>query len=78
MKEMAIELKKIKKLAIKKFKITDNDANYLVFPITIKNETYNFNDEEIKFLKKNNILINLSDIKKEFSISTKNSKIINL
>jgi len=67
----AIKIKAIKKLNIKKI-----DIDYLVFPISIKNETYNFIEDEIKFLKKNNSLINLSKIKKEFTINTRNSSII--
>ena len=47
-----------------------------MFPISIKNETYNFIEDEIKFLKKDNSLINLSKIKKEFTINTRNSSII--
>ncbi|MBF25321.1 MAG: phosphohydrolase [Flavobacteriales bacterium] len=70
------ELKKIRKQARKKFQINEEEVKYLVFPITIKNETYNFNINEIKFLKKDSILINLSDLKSEFSLNTQNSKII--
>ena len=70
------KLKAIKKKAIKKLNIKKIDADYVVFPISIKNETYNFIEDEIKFLKKNNSLINLSEIKKEFTINTRNSSII--
>ena len=70
-KLQAIKIKAIKKLNIKKI-----DIDYVVFPISIKNETYNFIEDEIKFLKKNNSLINLSEIKKEFTINTRNSSII--
>tara|TARA_B100001250_G_scaffold411687_1_gene440921 strand:- start:556 stop:1794 length:1239 start_codon:yes stop_codon:yes gene_type:complete len=70
------KLEKIRKLAMGKFKLKDDDVQYLVFPISISNETYNFNDAEIKFFKKKNVLIKLSEIKKEFNINTENSKII--
>ena len=70
------KLKKIQNKAIKKLNINKSDVDYLVFPITIKNETYNFIEDEIKFLKKDNSLINLSKIKKEFTINTRNSSII--
>ena len=56
--------------------IAQKEVQYLVFPISIKNETYNFIDDEIKFLKKNKVIINLSNIKNEFSMNTKNSRII--
>ena len=42
----------------------------------LKNETYNFIDNEIKFLQKNGVLVRTSEIKKEFSINTENAKII--
>ena len=74
--EMQKELRKLRKIIVRKFNVSEDDAKYLVFPISIKNETYNFVDNEIKFLQKNNVLINLSDIKKEFSINTQNSRII--
>ena len=74
--EKETELKKIRKIARRKFKISEQEVTYLVFPITTKNETYNFNVNEIKFLKKDSVLSNLSDLKKEFSLDTQNSKII--
>ena len=74
--EIKKELKELSRQAMKQLKINEEDVKYLVFPVTIQNETYNFIDDEIKFLKKNNTLINLSDIKKEFTINTKNSSII--
>ena len=70
------KLKAIKIKAIKKLNIKKTDIDYVVFPISIKNETYNFIEDEIKFLKKNNCLINLSEIKQEFTINTRNSSII--
>ena len=75
-KELAGELKRLRKETLEKIKITSDDLNYLVFPISIKKETYSFIEDEIKFLEKDNTLINLSDIKKEFSINTSNSSII--
>ena len=67
---------KLRKIAQKKFKLHSAEAQYLVFPISIKNQTYNFIDNEIKFLKKNNVLVNLSDIKHELNMNTRNSRII--
>jgi len=69
-------LKQLRNIAVTKFNIGEEEVKYLVFSISIKNETYNFIDNEIKFLQKNGVLINPSDIKKEFSINTENSKII--
>ena len=74
--ELDFKLKKIRSITMKKLNINKNDVQYLVFPIRISNETYNFNDNEIKFLTKNNVSIKLSDIKTEFNISTENSNII--
>ena len=75
-KDMSNQLKKIKKLAMNKLNINAKDVGYLVFSISIKNNIYNFIENEIKFLKQNHLLINLSEIKKEFNINTKNSRII--
>ena len=74
--KMISELKKIKNYAHKNMKIIDVDLDYLVFPISIKNETYNFIEDEIKFLTKQNTLVNLSDMQKEFSVNTRNASII--
>ena len=57
-------------------KLNKEEAKYLVFSISIKKQTYNVLDNEIIFLKKNNKIINLSEIKNEFNIDTQNSKII--
>ena len=73
---MSKKLDQLRKVGVKKLNINSADIKYLVFPIIIKNETYNFIDNEIKFLKKDNTLINLSDIQQEFSVNTKNSSII--
>ena len=70
------ELKRIRKVAMHKFNVHEEDVKYLVFSITTKNETYNFNDEEIVFLKKNDNLVKLSDTKNEFNMNRKNAKII--
>jgi len=75
-KDMQAELNKIRKIAEKKLTVFNDDLNYVVFPISIRNETYSFIENEIKFLDKDNTLMNLSDIKKEFSINTRNSSII--
>tara|TARA_Y100001968_G_C19446010_1_gene765382 strand:+ start:1987 stop:3234 length:1248 start_codon:yes stop_codon:yes gene_type:complete len=74
--ELKSELKKIKNIAAQKLTISYEDLEYLVFPISIKKATYSFIEDEIKFLEKNNTLINLSDIKKEFNINTRNTSII--
>ena len=74
--ELDVKLKELRLITRKKFNINHNDVQYLVFSIRTSNETYNFNDNEIKFLTKNNISIKLSDIKTEFNISTENSNII--
>ncbi len=74
--ELYEKLSIIRKKASKKLKIFDNNLDYLVFPIKIKNEIYNFKENEIKFLDKANTLIRLSEIKKEFSVNTENSNII--
>ncbi|MAQ70290.1 MAG: phosphohydrolase [Flavobacteriales bacterium] len=74
--EIKIQLNEIRSKAIKKLNISRTDVDYVVFPISIKNETYNFIEDEIKFLKKDNSLINLSKIKKGFSINTRNASII--
>ena len=74
--EMELELKKIQSQAYRRIGIKENDVDYLVFPISIQNETYNFIANEIKFLTKDNTLVNLSEMKKEFSINTQNSSII--
>ena len=66
----------MRNIAITKFNIDEEEVKYLVFSISIKNETYNFIDNEIKFLQKNGVLVRTSDIKKEFSINTENAKII--
>ena len=73
---MSKKLDQLRKVGVKKLNINSADIKYLVFPIIIKNQTYNFIDNEIKFLKKDNTLINLSDIQQEFSVNTKNSSII--
>tara|TARA_B100000674_G_C37947098_1_gene965418 strand:+ start:1018 stop:2256 length:1239 start_codon:yes stop_codon:yes gene_type:complete len=75
-KELHEKLSIIRKTASKKLKVFDNDLDYLVFPIKIKNEIYNFKENEIKFLNKTNTIIRLSEIKKEFSVNTENSNII--
>ena len=69
-------LKNLRSLTMEKFKVNDRDVKYLVFPISISNDTYNCNNSEIKFFKKDNVLINLSEITTEFNINTENSKII--
>ena len=74
--EIDLELNKIKNQASKKIGVKEDDVDYLVFPISIQNETYNFIEDEIKFLTRNNSLVNLSEMKKEFSINTQNSSII--
>ncbi len=74
--EMDLELKKIRNQASQKIGIKGNDLDYLVFPISIQNETYNFIADEIKFLTKNKNLVNLSAMKQEFSVNTKNTSII--
>ena len=75
-----IEIKKkiteLRKIGMKKFNMNTQEIAYLIFPISIKKETYNLMKNEIKFLKKDQSLINLSDIKMEFSINSKNSSII--
>ena len=70
------ELERFRKIAKNKFKINNTDVKYLVFSISIQNDTYNFMNNEIKFLKDNGTLVKLSDIKKEFSMNTRNSRII--
>ena len=74
-KNMNKKIQEIKNKAIKSLNLNEIDASYLVFPISIKNQTYNFIDDEIKFLKKNNVLVNLSEIKNEINMNTKNSRI---
>jgi len=74
--ELDVKLKELRLITREKFNINHNDVQYLVFSIRTSNETYNFNDNEIKFLTKNNVSIKLSDIKTEFNISTENSNII--
>ncbi len=74
-KLMLKKIKEINNSAVKKLKLKPVDASYLVFPISIKNQTYNFINDEIKFLKKNDVLVNLSEIKNEINMNSKNSRI---
>ena len=69
-------LEEIRKTGSNKLDINKHDIKYLIFPISITKETYNSIENEIKFLKKDNTLVNLSYLKQDFSINTKNSNII--
>ena len=70
------KIQKFKTIVINKFKLNELDAEYLVFPVTIKNKIYSFDNDEIKFLQKNNTLLNLSELKQEFNINIENAKVI--
>ena len=74
-KNIKKEIRRLQSIAMKKFKLTLNDTSYLIFPISINNQTYNFVNNEIKFLKKNNVIVNLSGIKNEINMNSKNSRI---
>lgn len=74
--EMSTKVQKLRRIAAEKLNLSKEEVKYLVFSISIKNETYNFNNNEIKFLKKNNTLVHLSEIKNELSMNTKNSQVI--
>ena len=74
-KNIKKEIRRLQNIAMKKLKLTLNDTSYLIFPISINNQTYNFVNNEIKFLKKNNVIVNLSEIKNEINMNSKNSKI---
>ncbi|RPG58480.1 MAG: HD domain-containing protein [Flavobacteriales bacterium TMED191] len=74
-KNIKKEIRRLQSIAMKKFKLTLNDTSYLIFPISINNQTYNFVNNEIKFLKKNNVIVNLSEIKNEINMNSKNSRI---
>ena len=74
--EIKKKINELRKIGMRKFNMNTKEIAYLIFPISIKKETYNLMKNEIKFLKKDHSLINLSDIKMEFSINSKNSSII--
>ncbi len=74
-KNIKKEIRRLQSIAMKKLKLTLNDTSYLIFPISINNQTYNFVNNEIKFLKKNNVIVNLSEIKNEINMNSKNSRI---
>ena len=74
-KNIKKEIRRLQNIAVKKLKLTLNDTSYLIFPISINNQTYNFVNNEIKFLKKNNVIVNLSEIKNEINMNSKNSRI---
>ena len=74
-KNIKKEIRRLQNIAIKKLRLTLNDTSYLIFPISINNQTYNFVNNEIKFLKKNNVIVNLSEIKNEINMNSKNSRI---
>ncbi len=74
-KNIKKEIRRLQNIAMKKLKLTLNDTSYLIFPISINNQTYNFVNNEIKFLKKNNVIVNLSEIKNEINMNSKNSRI---
>ena len=74
-KNIKKEIRRLQSIAMKKLKLTLNDTSYLIFPISINNQTYNFVNNEIKFLKKNNVIVNLSGIKNEINMNSKNSRI---
>ena len=74
-KDKSTQLKELRQTAMKMFNLNEQDVKLLVFPICIGNETYNLIEDEITLLQKNLTTIKLSEIKQEFNINTKNSKI---
>ena len=75
-KNIESTLKKIRKKISLTLNLSNNESKYLAFPLIIKKQTYNLIEDEIKFLKENGSLVNLSEIKNEFNMTTRNSKII--
>ena len=71
--EIKKKVDEYRKIVMKQFDLNKYEVKHLVFSISIQKETYNFVDDEIKFFKNNQTLINLSEIKQELSI---NSQII--
>ena len=65
----------IRKLIKEQYKLSNDEVDYLVFPIEIENLTYNTLEQEIKFLKSDNKIIKLSDVKDEINMDMRNSKI---
>ena len=75
-KDKSLQLKKLREIAMKIFNINRKEVQYLVFPISVENETYNLIEDEITLLKKDMTIVKLSEIKHEFNINTKNARII--
>ena len=69
------ELLVIRKLIKEQYKLSNDEVDYLVFPIEIENLTYNTLEQEIKFLKSDNKIIKFSDVKDEINMDMRNSKI---
>ena len=69
------ELLTIRKLIKEQYELSNDEVDYLVFPIEIENLTYNTLEQEIKFLKNDNKIIKFSDIKDEINMNMQNSKI---
>ena len=73
---MQTKLISLREKAMRHLNINQEDVNFLVFPLKITKETYNFIDDEIILLQKDNSTIKLSEIKNTFHINSRNSKII--
>ncbi len=69
------ELLEIRKLIKEQYKLSNDEVDYLVFPIEIEKLTYNTLEQEIKFLKSDNKIIKFSDVKDEINMNMQNSKI---
>ena len=69
------ELLVIRKLIKEQYNLSNDEVDYLVFPIEIENLTYNTVEQEIKFLKSDNEVIKFSDVKNEINMDMQNSKI---
>ncbi|MBJ05377.1 MAG: phosphohydrolase [Flavobacteriales bacterium] len=74
--EIEPSLKIIREKIQTSLKVSHNKTSYLVFAISIKKETYSLIENEIKFLKTNQELINLSDVQGDFNMTSRNSEII--
>jgi len=74
--KIELTLKEIRRNISNKFKITLEEAKYIAFSLSIKNDTYNLENNEIKFLQTNQQLVPLSEITNEFHMNRKNSSII--
>jgi len=62
-------IEKIKKAAIIKYKLADNEVEYFVFSDTIQNNAYNPQNEKINILYKNGELVDIADAADQLNIS---------